>query len=417
MKVAILGGGFTGLTAAYFENKKGNEVVLFEKEDYLGGLASGFKQKEWEWPLERAYHHIFSSDLEIQNLAKETGYEDIFFQTPHTDSYYNGKAYPLDNPTDLLKFPLLTIIERVRVGVVLAFIKSSPYFSFYEKQTAAEFCIKYMGEKGWNILLGELFRKKFGKYAENILASFVWARFKSRTQSLGYMKGGFQTFVDYLETTNIKRGVTIYKGYTVELIAQTKKEFFVNDKKFEKIISTLPTPVLVKLTQGLFPEKYLKNFEKLKFLHAVNLILETKEPILNKTYWLSICDTTVPIMVLVQHTNFIDKKHYGNNQLLYVGNYVERDNNLLKMDRSQALEFFLPHLKKIAESPITIVNSYLFKAPFAQPIFDADFLKNKPDFETPAKNFYIANLDMTYPYDRGTNYAVKLGREVSEMSL
>ncbi len=48
-------------------------------------------------------------------------------------------------------------------------------------------------------------------------------------------------------------------------------------------------------------------------------------------------------------------------------------------------------------------------------IFDKEFLKNKPDFETPLKGFYIANLDMTYPYDRGTNYAVALGKKVVEL--
>jgi len=56
----------------------------------------------------------------------------------------------------------------------------------------------------------------------------------------------------------------------------------------------------------------------------------------------------------------------------------------------------------------------MFKAPFAQPIFDKEFVKNKPYFITPVKNFFIANLDMTYPYDRGTNYAVKLGKEVAK---
>jgi hypothetical protein len=86
------------------------------------------------------------------------------------------------------------------------------------------------------------------------------------------------------------------------------------------------------------------------------------------------------------------------------------------MDKQQALTYFLPHIKKIHGSSFTITNSYLFKAPFAQPVFDKDFLENKPDFITPIKNFYIANLDMTYPNDRGTNYAIKLGKEVSEIS-
>ena len=84
------------------------------------------------------------------------------------------------------------------------------------------------------------------------------------------------------------------------------------------------------------------------------------------------------------------------------------------MNKEEALQFFLPYLQRI-NTKYQILNTkyYLFKAPWAQPIFDRDFIQNKPDFETPVKNFFIANLDMTYPYDRGTNYAVKLGRDVA----
>jgi protoporphyrinogen oxidase len=416
MKVAILGGGFTGLTAAYYERKKGHNVVIMERDDHLGGLASGFKEDHWDWTLERAYHHMFATDSHTLELAKEIGYGGIFFKTPHTDSLYNGKPYALDTPLDLIKFPLLSFIDRLRIGVVVALLKISPPLPYYETQTAAEFCKKFMGTNGWNIFLRELFRKKFGKYAENILASFVWARFKVRTRSLGYMKGGFQTFVNHLETTNATNGVEIRKGYEVNSIEQKKGKLYVNKEEFDKIISTLPTPILVKITENLFPQSYLQKFTNLKFLHAVNLILETKEPILKTSYWLSVCDPNVPIMVLVQQTNFIDKKNYGGSHILYVGNYVEKDSGLLKMDKQQALTYFLPHIKKIHGSSFTITNSYLFKAPFAQPVFDKDFLENKPDFITPIKNFYIANLDMTYPNDRGTNYAIKLGKEVSEIS-
>jgi hypothetical protein len=52
-----------------------------------------------------------------------------------------------------------------------------------------------------------------------------------------------------------------------------------------------------------------------------------------------------------------------------------------------------------------------------QPIFDATFIQNKPDFITSTPGFIIANLDMTYPYDRGTNYAVQLGNKAAEIVL
>ena len=120
-------------------------------------------------------------------------------------------------------------------------------------------------------------------------------------------------------------------------------------------------------------------------------------------------------MVLAQHTNFADKKNYDNNHLSYIGWYVDKDNKLLRMNKEEILKLVTPHLEKIGNQKLKIKNSFLFKAPFAQPIFNKDFEKNMPTFTTPNKNFFIANLDMTYPYDRGTNYAVKLGKQVTKL--
>lgn len=429
MKVAILGGGFTGLTAAYYLRKKGYEVTIFEKESVLGGLAVGFREKNWQWPLERAYHHLFATDKDILNLAKTTGFKGIFYRSPETASFYrvhdNYRIFPVDTPQDFLKFPLLSLIDKIRASAVLAFLKFSPFFTLYERQTCEALFTKTMGKKSWETVFGQLLRKKFGKYAGNILSSFIWARVKVRTKSLGYVQGGFQTFVEYLENTNDRSGTVIKKNHSVVRIEKRGARFAVhyhaNNKNedtseiFDSVISTLPSPILAQSAIGIFPTAYFEKFKKLHYLHAVVLILESSKPLLEKTYWLNICDPEIPLMFVGQHTNFIDKKNYGGKHLAYVGWYVDQQNPLWEMDHESIAKFITPHLKKINPAfKISETKKFLFKAPFAQPVFDADFIKNKPLFETPLKNFYIANLDMTYPNDRGTNYAVKLGRQVVE---
>ncbi|MBI3366249.1 hypothetical protein HY041_01300, partial [Candidatus Roizmanbacteria bacterium] len=304
--------------------------------------------------------------------------------------------------------------EKLRSAIILAFLKFSPYFSLYEKQTAEEFLKKTMGKNVWNVLWQELFRKKFGKYAENIVAGFIWARINKRTKKLGYVKGGFQTFINFIANVIIKQGVEIKKGVVVNEVTKKGEAFIINSEQFDGVISTLPTLVMVKLTNRLFPSSYLRRFSKLNYLHAVVLILETKEPIFNKTYWLNVCTSKLPLMIVAQHTNFIDKQYYGHNHIAYVGWYVDNESKLLSMNQKEMVNFVLPYLR-ILNPKLLIHNSYLFKGPFAQPVFDKEFVKNKPSFKTPIKNFYIANLDMTYPYDRGTNYAVKLGRDIAKI--
>ncbi len=416
MKVAVLGGGLTGLTAAYYLAKKNNQVTIFEKSPVLGGLAIGFKQPNWNWHLEKAYHHLFSNDDDIINFAEEIGFDRIFFESPETASLFDDlNIYPMDTPIDFLKLPSLGVFDKLRAGSTLAFLKVSPFLLIFERQTSEQFIKKTMGNIVWKRLWQELFRKKFGNYAGIILASFIWARINKRTKNLGYVEGGFQTFIDYLANRLKSLRVNVLTDYEIKNIKKRGEKYLVNDRVFDAVVSTLPTPVLSRLTDDIFPAEFLQKFRKLKYLHALTLILETKEPVLEKTYWLNVSSPRIPVMAIVQHTNFIDKKNYGGNHICYLGWYLKREDKLMLMADKDLLSFVRPYLKKLTANELQIKNYFTFKGPFAQPIFDKDFVKNKPDFITPAKNFYVANLDMTYPYDRGTNYAVKLGKQVAGM--
>ena len=317
MKVAILGGGITGLTAAYYLAKKGNEVTIMEKGEILGGLASGFKEDNWDWYLERAYHHLFVTDSNILNFAKEIGFSKIYFRSPETSSLFQipdfgFRILPLDTPIDLLKFPYLSLIDKFRAGIVIVFLKLSPFLPVYRKVTSEKFLKKTMGIKVWNTLWQQLFRGKFGKYAGIILAVFIWARIKKRTKALGYIEGGFQLFINFVESRLKSLKVNVLTGYEIKEIKKKEERFIVNGEVFDKVISTLPTPVMTKLTSNIFSSKYLSRFNKLKYLHAITLILETDNPILEKTYWLNICTEKIPFMILAQHTNFANKKNYNN---------------------------------------------------------------------------------------------------------
>src|SRR5436190_17718082 len=74
-RVAIIGGGIAGLSAAYDLARRGGfEITVYEGNPFLGGLAAGFKGRStWEWPLEHFYHHLFTNDDAIIGLTKELG--------------------------------------------------------------------------------------------------------------------------------------------------------------------------------------------------------------------------------------------------------------------------------------------------------------------------------------------------------
>jgi len=428
MKVAIFGGGITGLTAAYYLTKKNHSVEIYEASNTMGGLAQGFAKEGWDWKLERTYHHIFSNDREILGLAKEIGYGGFFFKKPITASLFgcvnNYRTFPVDSPKDFLLLPELSFFAKIRSACVLVFLKITPFLTVFEKISSSAFLRRTMGEEMWKVMWEQLFRKKFGKYAEKIRASFIWARISKRTQSLGYPNGGFQAFIDALVEKDGELGVAIKKSAN---ITETIKKNGVFEVKYIKegkifidkadaIISTLPYPISLQIMGKVLTKKYYEEQKKRKYLYAINLILKTKEPILNKTYWLNINAQDVPFMCVVQHTNFIESVHYGGEHICYIAWYVEEESILLKKTEREMLDFIFPYLKNISPQLRHVPEVVaLYKTPYAQPIFDEEFIKIPRSFETPEKNIYIANMDMTYPYDRGTNYAVKIGKKVADI--
>jgi protoporphyrinogen oxidase len=310
----------------------------------------------------------------------------------------------------------------LRSASVLAGLKLSPFIPLYNRVTVGQFLKKTMGSNAWFGLWEGLLRKKFGKYAGNILAAFFWARIHKRTRGLGYPHGGFQTFVNHVSRLIVQNGGEIHIETPIQRIKKDKNVFVLSskDKKvnFSLILSTVPTPILVRISQETLPETYIKRLSRLRYLSALSLISLSKQKLLPKTYWLNVGVGDIPLMGIIQHTNMVRSEHYNNNEIVYIPYYLEGNDPKLTMSKEEVAEFVSPHLKKInPQFNIASTKLYLFKEAYAQPIFDRLFIDNIPTLRTPVDNFYISNLDMTYPYDRGTNYAVKLGKEAAEEIL
>ena len=184
-------------------------------------------------------------------------------------------------------------------------------------------------------------------------------------------------------------------------------------ENFDKAIVTVPSFLFLKITKGL-PDDYKNSLGKLKGLGATNLVLRLNKPFFkDSTYWLSVCDKNAPVMAIVEHTNFMDKKNYDNEHILYLGNYKKPTDPYFLMTKDEMLNKFDSYLNKInPDYKKNIIGFELFKAPFAQPIIPINYSKILPSFETPFKNIFLANIEQVYPWDRGTNYAVELGQKV-----
>lgn len=425
MKIAIIGAGFTGLTSTYKLLKKGYNVTIFEKDEKPGGLAVGFRDKNWRYSLEKYYHHIFTNDHSALNLAREIG-QKIITKKPKTSVYVDKKIYQLDTPLTIITFPRLSILERLRMGAVLGVLRFNPFWKPFEKITAHKFLSKLMGKKAYEIIWESLLVGKFGNFSKEISLAWFWARVKKRTTKLSYPEGGFLEFANLLtQKIKDKKGKIYFNTEAIEIKEESGKvKILYRDKQktkeeiFDKVIVTVPSFLFLKICKNL-PAEYRQKLKNLKSLGAINLVLRLKKPFFNdNTYWLSICDKSSDILAIVEHTNLIDKIHYNNEHIVYVGKYLPSDHPFFLKSDKEMLAILDPYLKEINEKyKNNLIDYHFFKSAFAQPVIPANYSKIMPPFETPLKNVYLANIEQVYPWDRGTNYAIELGEKIAKVLM
>ncbi len=150
--------------------------------------------------------------------------------------------------------------------------------------------------------------------------------------------------------------------------------------------------------------------------HVVVLALDRP---LTDVYWLNVNDPGFPFLVLAEHTNLMPPADYGGRHLVYLGNYLPAEHPLLRQTDEETLSELLAALPRLRPDfdPAWVTQSWVFKAPDAQPIVTTDYLDRLPPHETPLPGVYLANMAHVYPQDRGQNYSLRLGERMAERLL
>lgn len=430
-EIAILGGGFTGLSAAYKLAQEGYSVTLYEKSKSLGGLAGGFKIENNN--LEKAYHHIFRTDTDIINFATELGLsESLKWHESSVAIYYNQKIYPFMTPLDLLRFSPLKIFNRVRAGVVVLFLQKTSNFRQFIKVSAYNWMKKFAGNEVTKVIWEPLLKGKFDKFYNTVSMAWLWARIHIRANSrakgdskemLGYFDGGFQILIDKIAEKLREKGVEIILEANVEKIEVDKNVTITvneSERTFPYLIVTLPNHVFAKLisTSSNVTIEYLKQLNSINYLGAVLYVFTSSQEI-SKYYWHNINDLNAPFLVFINHTRLIDKSQYNNQYVYYIGAYLPHDHRYFTETdltvQSEWENYLLKIFPDFDKNQIREKNLFRFK--YAQHIVDANYQERIPAYKTPLRNVYLSNFSQIFPEDRGTNYAVKEGFKIADLVL
>ena len=424
--VAVIGGGFTGLSAAYELTRLGLCVTLLEKEVELGGLAGSFEVGGTR--LERFYHHWFTSDRYVTALVAELGSEDrVIYRPTRTGMYFANRVYRLSTPFDVLRFGPLGLLDRLRLGLLALRARAVDTWQDLEALTVEEWLTQLGGERVYRVVWEPLLRGKFGTLAPEISAVWMWNKLKLRGGSRGrgggevlaYYRGGFAALAQQMagaieaaggrvETNAGVHALTVAEGRV------TGVETALGRVTADAVIATPALPIVADLMAPHVSGDDASRFRRIAYLANVCLVLELDRS-LSETYWLNVNDAAFPFVGVIEHTNFEPPETYGGRHIVYLSKYLPETDDLYRMTDDQALAYCLPYLNRMfpAFNRAWIRRFHVWRARYAQPVVVRHYSRLIPPMETPLAGFYVSSMAQIYPEDRGTNYAIREGRRAA----
>lgn len=264
MKIAIIGGGLAGLTAAaYLSDNPGTEGTVFERSPQLGGRA--FTYEKSGFTLNYGAHAVYGIDRHTLNhLERELG---LKFQSKQVDKrkvvyakHGNLTPAPLDF-INIMKTDVLTAMEKVRFVAEIAAIignihhlKRYATLGEYLDQSNAAPDVKEL----WEHLVSSNFfitPEDARKVSGEVIADYYHNLFLS-SKPVNYILGSWATITDQLVrkvTDNDKWDIAVKDP--VESITMDNGKFILNTKtreklEFDQVILAMPIQQVCKLLES-----------------------------------------------------------------------------------------------------------------------------------------------------------------------
>src|SRR3954463_1291704 len=219
MRIAVLGAGVAGLTAARELTRAGHGVDVYERWPGLGGQAATLDVGGGH-RIERYYHHLFTSDRHIAGLYDELGMpEELEWRRSSMAFFVKGRQWAFTTPLDLLRFRPGKPWSRLRMGLaVLRLQRGGDDVGPFEGITARAWITRAMGREAYETAWGPLLRGKFGDRADDISMAWLWSKLTlrrrlegadAREERLGYPRGSWERLFAALRTQIEERGSRI----------------------------------------------------------------------------------------------------------------------------------------------------------------------------------------------------------------
>jgi protoporphyrinogen oxidase len=327
MRIAIIGAGPSGISAAYQLAKGGAEVEVFEAGDVVGGLSRSVDL--WGQRVDLGPHRFFSSDQRVNQLWFEVVGDDYRMVDRLTRIYYNKRFfhYPLRAGNALWNMGSREAM-RCTTSYLMQQLARSPHGE--DDESFESWVVHRFGRRLFELFFKSYSEKLWGIDCRNLDADFATQRIKKFSlgeaikSALGLGNGGHKTLVDCFAYPAAGTGMVYQRmadavvamGGQVHLRAPVKRVVHRNrhvhgvqlhdgsSRACDHVISTMPLTLLVEGLDVL-PAEVQTAVDSLTYRNTILVYLHVGAEELFSDQWLYVHSPDLQVGRITNFRNWV----------------------------------------------------------------------------------------------------------------
>jgi protoporphyrinogen oxidase len=407
-RVAIIGAGPAGLTAAYLLAKGNQEVVVFEKDpQYVGGISRTESYNGYHFDI--GGHRFFSKSKEVEDFWTEILGDEMLERPRSSRIYYNNHFF---------SYPLVAFEALRKLGIfesalcVLSYLKAK-VFPVKNPTNFEEWVTNQFGQRLFNIFFKTYTEKVWGIPCNEISADWAAQRIKGLSlssaifnalfkpnkkatdkdkviktliDSFRYPKQGPGMMWEACAEKSKAMGVTLHMNCGVQKIEYANNSWTVQTTSqghltgFDYVLSSAPMRELVANVLPAFPATVAANAAALGYRDFLTVVLICKDEDAFSDNWIYIHDPKVKVGRVQNFKSWSpfmvpdpSMACYGLEYFCFEGDglWTSSDADLIALGKQE--------IEKIGLTKASaVVDGYVVRQPKAYPVYD-QFYKARVD--------------------------------------
>lgn len=439
-KIAIIGAGPAGMTAAYQLAKQLKDIDVYEAGPSVGGMAKTIEL--WNQKVDIGPHRFFSNDTRVNELWLEVVGNDYEMVDRLTRIYYNKKFF---------HYPIKAMNALTNMGIFKA--ASCMFYYGLEKisptkdtSTFEGWVTNRFGKKLYQIFFKTYTEKLWGIPCNVLDADFAAQRIKkfslgeaiknalfgnsgkhkTLVDQFAYPHGGTGMVYERMSDFVKKQGGNVYLSTPVKKVLSKNGTAYAIEledgtvREYDHIISSMPLSLMVSRLPEV-PENIKQAANSLKFRNTIIVYLNVQAKNLFPDNWLYVHSNDLHMGRLTNFRNWVPEL-YGKEEstICALEYWCYDEDEIWTRDENTLISLAKDELRKtslIGKAEIT--GGHVYKIPRCYPVYSTGYksvLKPVEDYLSGIKNLHVIGRYGAFKYNN-QDHSILMGKLAAENIL